>query len=254
MLNRRYVELVLYKTYAELRVEAERTYAGYIWWVAEPVLHMIIYYLVFGVFFRQGTPNYVPFLFVGLVAWRWLQSTLMEGSNAIIAGRALIQQVYIPKVLLPLVTVLANTFRFLCVLVVLIVFLHLYGLPATWSYLALPAVLLAQFAFVASITLFFAGFVPFFPDLRIFIDSALRAWFFLSVIFYGPQQIPQPFRDYLYLNPMVVLIEGYRNVLMRGMLPSWQALAGVIATSILLATGAILWIRRHDCIYPKLPL
>ena len=39
-----YLSLIAYKTYAELRSEAARTYAGFLWWVIEPILNMAVYY------------------------------------------------------------------------------------------------------------------------------------------------------------------------------------------------------------------
>ena len=58
--------LVLYKTYAYLRAESERTYVGVLWWIVEPVVSMSVYYVVFTALHR-GTENYVAFLLVEVV-------------------------------------------------------------------------------------------------------------------------------------------------------------------------------------------
>ena len=40
-------DILLYKTYAELKVEAQRNYLGFLWWIGEPMLFMLVYYFLF---------------------------------------------------------------------------------------------------------------------------------------------------------------------------------------------------------------
>ncbi|HPQ27545.1 MAG TPA: hypothetical protein PLQ82_03640 [Desulfobacteraceae bacterium] len=65
MLNRRYIELVFFKAYANLRSEAARTYLSFLWWIIDPVLFMSVYYVVFAVLLQRGTKGYIPNLSIG---------------------------------------------------------------------------------------------------------------------------------------------------------------------------------------------
>jgi hypothetical protein len=94
----RHFDLRWYKTLAEVA----RTYAGFLWWVLDPILFMVIFYLVFCVLLERGGEHFVQFLLIGLVAWCWFHSTLTHGCNALPAGSGLIRRVYLPKVLLVL--------------------------------------------------------------------------------------------------------------------------------------------------------
>ena len=106
--KRRTLDIIFYRTYAELKSEAQRTYAGVLWWIIEPVLFMLIFYLVFGVLFQRGTEDFVPFLLIGLALWHWFQATVMQCAGAITTNRGLIQQVYVPNYVFPTVVILAN--------------------------------------------------------------------------------------------------------------------------------------------------
>ena len=64
-------DLIAYKTYADLRAEAERTYLGVVWWFLDPLIHISIYYFVFSVIMSRGTENFIAFLAVGVIVWRW---------------------------------------------------------------------------------------------------------------------------------------------------------------------------------------
>ena len=42
---RRHSELVVYKTYAELKAEASTYFLGMAWWILEPALYLLSFYL-----------------------------------------------------------------------------------------------------------------------------------------------------------------------------------------------------------------
>ena len=123
----RYFDLVLYKTYADLRAESARTYVGFLWWIVEPALNMCVLYLVFGVIMKRGTEDFVPFLFAGVVPWRWFATAVNHGASSIVLAKSLMLQVDLPKLVFPIVSVLTDSVKFLVVFVVLLMFLWLYG-------------------------------------------------------------------------------------------------------------------------------
>ncbi|MCH1550707.1 MAG: hypothetical protein L7T19_06050, partial [Pseudomonadales bacterium] len=83
MTSQRIWGLITFKVYAELKAESNRTYAGYLWWVFEPLLFMAVYYFVFGVLFGRNTEDFVPFLLVGVTIWHWIQSSISHSASAI---------------------------------------------------------------------------------------------------------------------------------------------------------------------------
>jgi len=123
----KYLNIILFKTWADLRAEASRAYIGFLWWFLEPLLYMAAFYVIFGLGLRMGGEGFVYFLLCGLVPWKWFSSTVNNGSRAIEAGAGMIHQVYIPKVVLPTIIVAINTVKFLMILPLLIVFLLSVG-------------------------------------------------------------------------------------------------------------------------------
>lgn len=247
----RYFLLTLYKTYADLRAESRRTHAGFLWWIVEPLLHMAVYYLVFAVLMQRGGENFVPFLLIGLVIWRWFHVSLMQGGSAISANKRLMQQLYIRKLLFPSASILGNGIKFLFTLGVLLVFLWVYGLLPTVHYLAIPLLLAVQGLLIVGCTFVLAAITPFLPDLRIMLDNALRAVMFLSGIFFSGDIVPQHLKFWFYLNPMAALLESWRNVLMHDAWPMWGHMAGISLFGLVLLFAGSLLIRRFDYSYPK---
>lgn len=248
----RYTELVFYKAYADLRAEASRTYISFLWWALEPILYMAGFYFVFAVLLERRTPNFVAFLLVGLVVWKWFSSTILHSSGSILNNPALMRQVYLPKVIFPFVTILMDTIKFLVVFSILLVFLLWNGGTLSLAWLTLPVLLLVELVFLAGLACLAAAVVPVIPDLRILLENLLLVMMFVSGIFFDPATIPEPYQTYFYLNPMATLIESFRAVLMRGEWPSMSALALIAGAGIGLFVIAFIILHRLDRAYPRL--
>jgi lipopolysaccharide transport system permease protein len=250
----RWNELVTELTVAELRAEMSRAYLGFVWWVVEPVLYMLVFYVVFGIVFQRGGPEFVPTLLTGLIAWRWFDSATRAGMLALSRNKALMQQVYVPKIAFPLVSVTTHTAKFLIVFTLLLLFLMLYGVSPGLTWLALPLVLATQLLFITAAASLTGLLVPFLPDLRVVINNGLMLMFFLSGIFYMAIEVPESIRTYFFLNPMAVLIDALRDSLLHEQWPDWARLAWVAGGSSAALAVAYRIFVRHDLNYPKLGL
>lgn len=254
MMQRRTLDIILYKTYAELKSEAQRTYVGLLWWVLEPVLFMAIFYFVFAVLFQRGGEHFVPFLLIGLVVWHWFQATVAQCSTIIVVNRPLIQQVFVPKSVFPAVVLLTNTIKFVIVFLLLVGFLIIYGYTPVWAWLQSIAVLAATLMLIAAISYLAAAVTPMIPDLRILIENAMRGLMFLSGIFYDIDAMDEPFRSWLYLNPLAAIISELRGVLMHDELLDWWTLLPVAAASLVLLLAGMLIISFNESRYAKIIL
>ncbi len=250
--RRRWVQIVLYKAFAELRVDAERYYIGYLWWVVEPIIEMAVYYVVFAKLLHRYTDDFVAFLLCGLVAWRWFSATLLRGSMAIMTNQTLAMQVFIPKIVFPLVTIVVNTVKFAIVLVLLVLFLNLDGIAASRWYLAIPALMVVQLLLLAALTILAAAVTPFLPSLQVVLETALKIGLFLSGIFFPVGKLDPSWRWWLSLNPMVPILEAWRDLLMYHRGPDWRALTMIAAASLPVIFAGRAIIRRYEYTYPKL--
>ncbi len=247
-----YAQLIRFKVSSELRSEAERTYVGFLWWLVDPIVSMLVYYLVFAVLFERGGPGFVPFLFIGLLTFRWLNTCVCHGAVSIAQETRLMQQVYLPKLLFPIVSVLVDTVKFACAFVLLLGFLLLLGHLPELAWSTLPLVLLVEFLLILGLSFVFAAMTPFFPDLDVMLSHLFRMLFFVSGVFYSIDSIPSEYQFALRLNPMATLIEAYRDVLLEGRLPEWPALVATTGLALgLLLVGAGM-IRTFDRVYPKI--
>ena len=251
-LNSSHIDLVLYRGFSELRAEAARSYLGIIWWVMEPALFVVVFYLVFEMGFRRGSDDFVPYLLCGLVPWKWFDGTVRSASTVLSGSVGLMRQLYLPKYLLPAAVIVTNTLKFFIVLAILMVFLSLYGVQAfNGALVYLPLVVLVQLLLIIGVGGLAAALVPLLPDLRYVVNYGLMMLFFMSGIFFSLSDMSPEAQRYLVFNPMLLVIDAYRAVLLDAAMPSMSRLAAVASASVAMIFAAIYLFRRFDRVYPR---
>lgn len=248
--KRHHIELLIELSKARIVSEAMKTFLNYLWWVLDPMLTLLVFYLVFGLLLAKGQEGFLAFLLVGVVSWGWFQKSVSNASTSVLHGRGLMLQVYFPKWLLPASTLIQDALKQGFVMAIVLCYLALEGY-ANPAWLALPGLMLLQVFLIAGVSGLVAALVPFFPDLRFIVGTGLQLMMFGSGIFYSVEVIPVGYQDWFFLNPMASLIESYRDILLRARLPDADRLLWVcVLAAVFLVPAAILF-RRFDHVYPR---
>ncbi|MDH5711297.1 MAG: ABC transporter permease [Gammaproteobacteria bacterium] len=248
---RHYFSLVMQKSAADLLTEARRGYLGVLWWIIEPIIYMSVFYLIFVVVFDRGGEDRVGFLLTGLVVWKWFSAAILQSSNSISANVGLIRQVYIPKIVFPSMAIMSATMKFFIVFILLVGFLVLSGKTPSISWLSIPLLISIQWLLMLSIGCILSVLVPFLPDMKLIIENGLILMFFLSGVFFDISVASPEVKTFLYLNPMVGIIESYRNVMLNGVWPDWIFLSVVVVSSLLALLVGVYMLVRYDRQFAK---
>lgn len=251
-MSSRYTSFIWYRSVAQLRSESSRAYLGYLWWVLEPLLYLAVFYVVFGVVFQRGDENYLAQLLIGLVVWKWFDGAVRSAVDVIQQNAGLIDKVYIPKAIFPLICTTTNAIKFMLVFLLLLLFLMFFGGGGNSYWALLPVLVLVQLLLVVSSACLVAAITPFLPDIRILLDKMMTLLFFLSGVFYSAAVIPSDYLLFFQLNPMFSLIELYRSVLIEQQMPQLFPTLYILVLAALLLTAGLTLLRRYDRVYPRL--
>lgn len=245
-------DIIYHNAKAKLEAENVRSFIGYLWWVLDPLMSVAVYYLLFKVFLKRGGNDYIPFLFIGLVSWKWFVSALTKGANTISLNKSLYKKIYIPKFVFPFIEIFYQTWKFL-VIFVLIVFCYQFGgYPLNIYVFWIPLIVLTQFTLICALTLPLAAIVPFFPDLNFLIGHIMRLLIYPSGVVFAIDQLPAKYQFYIKLNPMAQIIESYRDIIMYNRAPNVQMILIILGYSIALTVLGYFMIQRYDKQYAKL--
>jgi len=218
------IELIWTKAKFNLRSEVQRNYLSYGWWLLEPLLHMVVYYVVFGLLLNRGDENYPVFLLTGLIPWMWFMKAVSASSSSILSGQNLMLQVGLPSIFFPLVVIVQTTLKQIPVFILLIGFIWLQGFsPATHWWFLIP-VLMVQVLLILVFACAVAAIIPFMRDLIHLVSTGLTFVMFMSGIFYDYRNIPVEWQGLFLLNPMAFILKCYREILIDGVRPDFLAL------------------------------
>ena len=232
----------------DMKLRYKRSVLGIAWTLLNPLTQLLVFLFVFNLLLPLNIPHYSSFLFAGILVWNWFQGSLNQSTGAIVDNRELLRRPGFSAAILPIVTVTSHLIHFLLALPVLLLFLMLEGGQWTSALLALPGVMALQFMLTLSLAYLVATFHVTFRDTQYLLGVLLNLWFYLTPIFYDAGTLPEAYQPLYRLNPMVYLIDAYRAILVRGVLPEHLMsllLLGLFATG-LLAFGYATFVRASS--------
>jgi lipopolysaccharide transport system permease protein len=231
----------------DMKLRYKRSVLGFAWSLLNPLAQLLVFSFVFITVLPLNIPNYVSFLFSGLLSWNWFNTSLFTATDAIVANRELVRRPGFPVAILPLITVTSNLVNFLLALPILLLFLPLSGVPPVGVLVYLPCVIAIQFVFTLSLAYLVATVHVTFRDTQYLLGILLLLGFYLTPVFYDASAIPARFQAAYGLNPMLHLIGAYRAILLHGQQPDMPGLAMLAgAATLLLLIGYRVFTRASD--------
>lgn len=205
---------------------------GLLWAFFSPVLMLLVYVFIFGSVFKlrwmtdpESKVDFAIALFTGLIVYGLFADSVSRAPNVIVNNVSYVKKVVFPLEILPVVAVGAALFHALVSVAVLLLFYLLVNSFVPWTVIFLPAVLAPLVLLAIGATWLFASLGVFFRDISQIIGIFITALLFLSPIFYPTAALPEDVQAYIILNPLTLLIEQAREVLIWGRPPDWSQLA-----------------------------
>jgi lipopolysaccharide transport system permease protein len=228
---------------------------GVAWTLANPVLLMAVYLLVFSVLWKTpfgSEGHYALFLLVGLSAWIFFATSVQSASRSMLDNANLIRKTRFPRQLVPLSIVATHLISF-CVMLAGLLVLNFALLPRVRAteLLAIP-IGVAIVALTGGLALAIASINVLFRDVEFLVSALLLPLFFLTPVLYPLNNAQIASRDWVvnlihWGNPLSPMIEALRDPLFYGELPTLaDTVYTVIAAVLALALGAWVFTRVDD--------
>jgi lipopolysaccharide transport system permease protein len=215
----RHRQLIAALTARDLKARYRGSVLGFFWSLANPLLLLGVYTLVFTRFavLRASVEAYPLFLFAGILPWAFFAGAILESTGSIGGNAGLIKKVLFPAEALPIVVVLSHLVHFALALPILGIALVAYTIAGkaqiTPLLLIVPLVMLLQTIFIAGLALVLSPIAVLFRDLRDLTANLLQLGFFLTPILYPLHDIGSTtLRILLRFNPMTPFVASFQNI------------------------------------------
>jgi ABC-type polysaccharide/polyol phosphate export permease len=242
-----YREYLKQSVLRDLRTKYKRSALGYLWTMLHPLAMMGILAVVFSHIMRVGIKDYAVFLFTGMLAWNYFNSTAVMSIANIRGNARLIGQIPVPKYLFIVSLTFSNLINLLLAIVPLVLIMLIVGRSVSPTMLFFPLVLLPLYFVTVGISLVLATSNVFFDDTQHLAEVGLQALYFLSPVLYQRDLLPKGLVDYLVLNPLFCQIEFMHDIFYEGRIPDPLTYAlNFCAALAVLAAGLYIFRRSED--------
>jgi lipopolysaccharide transport system permease protein len=209
----RYRELIKNLVVKDLKLKYRGSVFGFLWSLANPLLMMALYTVVFTYIIRQPTEGFVFLLLLGILAWTFFANSAMMSTGSIAENGGLLKSVFFPRAILPIATVLFNFVQYaLTILVLLPIMLIIFGIAPAAPMLLYPIFLALQVIFTTGIALMLATGTVFFRGIRHLLEIALAILFWTTPIVYELTRVPEALRLPLLLSPLSPFVVAYKQM------------------------------------------
>lgn len=225
---------------------------GLIWSFLYPLLMLSLYYFVFGfvlevkwgVEIATGEVEYGVVLFAGLIVHMFFSECLIRSPSVINANTRFVKKIVFPLEILPIVVVCTSFFHFLLGFLILLVFNLIVHEVLYWTVLYIPLVLLPLVVLSLGVSWLLSSIGVFVRDISQVVGILATLLLFLSGILFPIELVPQEFQILLYANPLTLIVEQLRVVVIYGHNPNWLGLSIYLGISLIVVTIGYVWFQR----------
>ena len=208
-----YRELFYFLAWRDVLVRYKQTVIGIAWALLRPLLTAIVFTVVFGKLAKMPTEGAAPYavmVFAGMLPWQFFASSLSESSNSVIANANMVSKIYFPRIIVPSSAVIVCFVDFLISLIILVGFMIWYQFFPDWKIFLLPLFTFVAFFAAMGAGLWLSALNVKYRDFRYVIPFIVQFGLYISPVGFSSSIVPEKWRLFYSLNPMVGVIDGFR--------------------------------------------
>src|SRR5215475_10499061 len=227
-----------------------RSRLGGLWMVIHPLAQVVIFAFILSAVLSSRLPGinnrfaYALYLMAGTLGWSLFSELVSRSLTVFVDNGNLLKKMMFPRICLPLIVSGSALINNLLLFVAILGVFALLGHHPGWHTLWLPALIILNVMLGAGLGLVLGVFNVFIRDVGQVIPIVLQFWFWLTPIVYIPTVLGERYRHWLFLNPLIPLVNAYQNILVFGKEPKWAPLTGTAIFAIVSLIFALFFFRK----------
>ncbi|NFI51510.1 ABC transporter permease [Clostridium botulinum] len=220
----------------DLRTRYKGSALGFLWTFVNPLFQLIVYTIVFSVIMRVNVDKFYIYLFIALIPWIFFTTAIQGSSSCIISNKDLIKKIYFPRIIIPISVVNSAFMNMLFSMVIVFIALLVSGIGLSKYVIFLPVIMAIGYLFTLGLSFLLSALTVYFRDLEHILGIIIMGWFYATPIVYTVDMIPEKYLSIFNLNPMVQIMQVYREILYYKQMPNFNGLGSVIIYSLIMIT------------------
>ena len=248
-------DLIGQLTRREVAMRYRGTVLGMVWSFVTPLLMLAIYTFVYSVIFHATWPEagqdrgtsratFGLILFAGLIPYQLLAEVLTKSPLLIIGSPNYVKKVIFPLEILPVVTVLSATVHSVISLLILLAGMLIFRHEISMTLWMLPLVYVPLMLLSVGVGWFLSSLGMYIRDASQAIAPIVQMLAFLAPVFFPITLVPAAIRWVYYLNPLTMIVSGYRQTTVFDQSVSLMGWSLCTAVGLLAALAGYIWFEK----------
>jgi lipopolysaccharide transport system permease protein len=246
-----YRDLFFFLVWRDIKAQYAQSVLGVGWAIIQPLFTMIVFTVVFGKLASVPSDDapYEIFSFVALIPWTYFQTSLTASSASLVTGSNILTKIYFPRLILPITSVLGKLVGFGISFIILVFMMIIYSIVPTVWILVLPILILMMVMTSVGFGMWFSAMAIQFRDVKHAMTFGAQLLMYASPVVYPASLVPEQYRIFYALNPMVGVIEGFRSAIIGTNPMPWDLIAVGALTALIIFFSGIVYFKRMEKIF-----
>ncbi len=226
-----YREMLKTNVKKDIRGKYKGSFLGILWSFLNPLLQVVVYWIVFPYLFRGASiPNYLCYLVTGIIPWTFFITVINQGTMCIRANAGIIKKVYFPREILVISQTLSGMVNFFISCIIVVIFCIGTGAGVSYHIILLPLIAVIQGVLSMGIAFILAAVNVYVQDTEFIVGFLLNMGFYGTPVLYSLDMFSGAGILYqlISLNPLTIIINSYRDIFLYHEWPDAMQL-GIVA-------------------------
>lgn len=239
-----YREMLFNLIKKDLRTRYKGSVLGFLWTFVNPLLQLVVYTMVFSVIMKVNVDKFYIYLFIALIPWIFFTSSVQGSASSIISNKDLIKKIYFPRIIIPMSVVNGAFMNMLFSMAIVGIALIVSGIGLSKYLFMLPIIMIIEYLFTLGFSFIVSALNVYFRDLEHILGIVIMAWFYITPIVYTADMVPEKYIKLFNLNPMVHIMQVYRDILYYKQMPTFNGLGVVLLISIIMIVAGYILFQK----------
>lgn len=243
-----YRDLLFTLSVHRVKVRYKQSLLGVFWAILQPLSMMLVFTFIFSIIARmpQEGPSYALFVYTALLPWNYFATGVGNATNSLVSHSQFVTKVYFPREILPITYVIAALFDFAVAAILLVGLMIYYQVQPTANALYTIPIIIVLSCFSLAMSFVLSATQVRIRDVGVAVPLFLQLWMFATPIIYPLSAVPARLRPLYMLDPMVGVIDNFRQVVLRGVAPNFRSLTVSAVISVVLLFVSYLYFKHVE--------
>ncbi len=239
-----YRNLIWQLAWSEFKLRYKNSILGYFWSLLEPMLMLLVLYVIFSNLMRVQVEYYQLFLLLGIILWGFLSRATTIGMFSIVGKPGMVKKIYFPRDIFVISSCITALLMTIFESLIFVMFMVLFRVPVSINLIYVPLILFCLLIISLGLSLALSALNVFYRDVQFIWQVLLQIGFYVTPILYTIDIFPKNLQQFILLNPIARILNSARDTIIYSTPAKAEDLLFMVVSSIFfLLVGYIIFSR-----------